>query len=188
MGVVLRAAAILAVAIGVLLVDGAVEAAVPPQTLWVSGPAAGSPQAQESGQGEVSSDGRTIAFASNASNLVSSDNNGTTDVFVRPLAPAGATELVSITPNGAQFASGAGAPTVSGDGRYVAFLGNDGTVVGLYLRDRATNTTESIALGAGIQPAAISADGGTLAFITHRDARRLGCKRRLRPVRLRSDR
>ena len=45
-------------------------------------------------QQSVSSDGRYVAFSSNASNLVANDTNGKPDVFVRDLV-TGTTRLVS---------------------------------------------------------------------------------------------
>jgi Tol biopolymer transport system component len=44
----------------------------------------------------ISADGRYVAFASDASNLVDGDMNGQTDVFVRNLA-AGTTTRVSVS-------------------------------------------------------------------------------------------
>ena len=35
----------------------------------------------------ISADGRFVAFRSFATDLVANDTNGTTDVFVRPVAP-----------------------------------------------------------------------------------------------------
>ena len=49
----------------------------------------------------ISADGRYVAFASNASNLVASDTNGFTDVFVRDLK-LHKTYLVSVGPAGVQ--------------------------------------------------------------------------------------
>ncbi|NUQ59257.1 MAG: PD40 domain-containing protein, partial [Anaerolineales bacterium] len=62
-------------------------------------------------RGDISVDGRFVAFDSEADNLVAGDVNGVGDVFLRDLQ-LGATILV---------APMAGAPVVSADGRYVAF-------------------------------------------------------------------
>jgi len=75
----------------------------------------------------VSADGRYVAFASDATNLVPSDTNGFTDVFVRDTcvgAPAGCTPStvrVSVDSNGAQANGFSFSPAISADGRYVAF-------------------------------------------------------------------
>jgi Tol biopolymer transport system component len=69
---------------------------------------------------DLTFDGRTVAFKSDASNLVPGDGNGRTDVFVRVL-DAGPTERVSVDSFGNQADGLSGAPEISADGRYVAF-------------------------------------------------------------------
>ena len=49
----------------------------------------------------ISADGRSVAFESDASNLVTGDTNGATDVFVRDTV-AGTTTRVSVGPGGAR--------------------------------------------------------------------------------------
>ncbi|HUG70323.1 MAG TPA: Calx-beta domain-containing protein, partial [Pirellulaceae bacterium] len=70
----------------------------------------------------ISDDSRIVAFVSNASNLVENDTNGSTaDVFIRNLVN-NSTTLISSLPS--QTASGNGSsasPTLSGNGRLVAF-------------------------------------------------------------------
>lgn len=134
------------------------------QTIWMSQPLPGeAPQAATSVSSAVSADGRTVVFTSMASNLVEGDGNGTSDVFARRV-DGGGTELVSIRPDGSQFSNGAGGAAVSGDGRFVAFMGNDG-VAALYLRDRAAGATVRVGgFGGGLPE--ISQDGGTVAFTT----------------------
>ena len=69
----------------------------------------------------MSADGRYVAFESNADNLVNGDTNNTTDVFVRDLV-SGTTTRVPILSNPADFdAQLSKFPTISADGRYVAF-------------------------------------------------------------------
>ena len=68
----------------------------------------------------LSADGRFITFASDASNLVINDSNGVADVFRKDLV-TGRIVRVDTTATGAEVAAGAAAPTVSRDGRYVAF-------------------------------------------------------------------
>lgn len=68
----------------------------------------------------VSADGRFVTFSSLAQNLVTNDNNNTHDVFVRDLL-TGTTRLVSVSSNGVSANSASSEPSISGDGRYVAF-------------------------------------------------------------------
>ena len=71
-----------------------------------------------SGESAMTPDGRYVAFASTASNLVPGDANGIRDVFVRDLV-AGVTTLAS---PGATGSGGSDLPQLTPDGRYVAFL------------------------------------------------------------------
>src|SRR5262249_46288055 len=87
------------------------------------------------------------AFWSYATNLVSGDTNGDADVFLRDLQ-SGTTERVSVSSSGVQGNFFTGYPSVSMDGRYVAFYGNaTNLVVGdtnaeraVFLRDRIGGT------------------------------------------------
>jgi Tol biopolymer transport system component len=68
----------------------------------------------------VSANGRWIAFESAATNLVPHDTNGASDVFVfdRLLKT---TVRASVSSTGAQAKNRSGTPSISADGRYVAF-------------------------------------------------------------------
>jgi Tol biopolymer transport system component len=68
----------------------------------------------------VSADGRYVAFASAASNLVPLDTNGDTDVFVHD-TQTGVTERVSVTWQGQEARDDSESPSISANGRYVAF-------------------------------------------------------------------
>lgn len=68
----------------------------------------------------ISTDGRIVAFTSSASNLVSNDTNSRQDVFVHD-RQTGQTTRISVAPDGTQGNSTSGAPSISSDGRYVAF-------------------------------------------------------------------
>jgi Tol biopolymer transport system component len=70
--------------------------------------------------GQISANGRVVVFESDANNLVPDDTNGHTDVFLRNLS-LGTTVRVSVNANGGQGDSGSGGPSVSADGRFVAF-------------------------------------------------------------------
>jgi dipeptidyl aminopeptidase/acylaminoacyl peptidase len=74
----------------------------------------------ESGDASISSDGRFVAFESNASNLVAGDTNGKRDIFVRDLTDT-TTVRVSVNNLGVQGNFTSGDPSVSSDGRYVGF-------------------------------------------------------------------
>ncbi|HLO29308.1 MAG TPA: DNRLRE domain-containing protein [Anaerolineales bacterium] len=75
----------------------------------------------------ISRDGRFVAFASTASNLVSGDTNGAMDVFVRD-RQLGQTKRVSVDSSGAQVpgdeTTDYGGLAISGDGRFVVFTSN----------------------------------------------------------------
>lgn len=128
---------------------------------WGSGPAA------------LSRNGRYVLLHSNASNLVSGDRNGVTDVFVLDNAD-GMFERINLSPAGEQtvHADLAGRGGVSDDGRYVLFSvrkfadtpGFD--VIQVYLRDRQTGTNRLLSreggVGGGFRPSYandLSADG-----------------------------
>ncbi len=122
----------------------------------------------------VSSDGRLVAFYSDASNLVAGDTNDAGDVFVRD-RQAGTTERVSLATGGGE-ADAFPQVDISGDGRFVAFNSSAPSLVPaqptapqLFVRDRQTGVTEQISLGAEGTPSfvsggSLSADGRYVAF------------------------
>ncbi|MCZ7669549.1 MAG: hypothetical protein M5U34_21410 [Chloroflexi bacterium] len=68
----------------------------------------------------ISVDGRYVTFDSDASNLVSDDTNNRSDVFVYD-RQTGQTSRISITSDGTQGDNSSWSPSISADGRYVAF-------------------------------------------------------------------
>ncbi len=76
----------------------------------------------------VSSDGRFVAFASEADNLVPNDTNGCRDVFLRDLL-LGTTTLLSGGTNSMGGDGTATEPALSPDGRYVAFTSSSDNLV-----------------------------------------------------------
>src|SRR5262249_17255542 len=97
----------------------------------VSVPDPSSGQAQANGTSlapAISPDGRYVAFASRASNLVAGDTNTRQDIFVHDRV-TGATQRVSVDAVGAQVLSDSGptldvpgrGPVISDGGRFVAF-------------------------------------------------------------------
>lgn len=69
----------------------------------------------------LSLDGRTVAFSSDASNLVPGDANNAADVFVRDLA-TGASARASLTADGREANGASYSPALSVDGHYLAFV------------------------------------------------------------------
>ena len=126
----------------------------------------------------LSSDGRYLAFDSISNNLVPGDTNGKSDVFLRDLKE-GVTTLVSVNTEGTQGNNGSYDPSVSDDGRFVAFLSratnlvaNDtNSVLDIFVHDRQTLTTTHVSVSSGgvegnsycFSPT-ISANGRYVAF------------------------
>lgn len=128
----------------------------------------------------ISADGRLVAFASAAGDLVDGDRNGLSDVFVRDLDDGVATR-VSVSSSGGDADGRSSAPVLSGDGRSLVFAseasdltsdgGSDGPA--LFLHDLATSTSRRIAAGEpegylGLPLGlAIAADGDVAAVLLH---------------------
>jgi Tol biopolymer transport system component len=114
--------------------DGASADCVP-QTALVSVGVDGAEPNGSSGSPAISADGRLVTFASEATNLVADDTNGVIDVFVRDTctgAPAGcmpSTTRVSVDSAGAQANGASDTPSISADGRFVAFNSTAGNLV-----------------------------------------------------------
>lgn len=93
----------------------------------------------------ITPDGRFVSFMSMASNLVLPDQNGAYDVLVYDLKTLMLTRE-SVTPEGREGNAESVFPTISGDGRFVAFEsrainlvpGVSSTAYRVYVRDRAT--------------------------------------------------
>jgi Tol biopolymer transport system component len=68
----------------------------------------------------LSADGRFVAFQSTATNLVVGDSNGSSDVFVRDML-TGVVSRVSVDSAGNQGNDASSKPSISAEGRYVAF-------------------------------------------------------------------
>jgi Tol biopolymer transport system component len=96
----------------------------------------------------ISDDGRFVAFPSLANQLVTGDTNALYDVFVRD-RQLGTTVRASVTSAGTQGAGASYEPSISGDGRYVAFQsfapdlvpGDTNAVNDVFVRDRQLGTT-----------------------------------------------
>lgn len=103
----------------------------------------------------ISGDGRYVAFTSAASNLVPGDTNNAYDIFVRDLI-ARTTTRVSVGASSVEANHLSTWPTISSDGRYVAFLslasnlvtGDTNTSYDVFVRDLAAGTTSLVSLSA----------------------------------------
>ncbi len=126
----------------------------------------------------LSADGRYVAFTSSASNLAPGDANSDLDIFVHDRV-AHTTVLASVGPHGAMGDGPSVAPSISGDGRLVAFesdadsLAPDDTngTGDVFVHDIVTGLTRRLSVGGnGLQTEspsfgpAISADGSSVAF------------------------
>jgi Tol biopolymer transport system component len=141
--------------------------------------AGGSTANSYSASPSVSADGRYVVFASQASNLVPGDDNPDTsfgqDIFVRDLR-SGVTRMVNVDARGAPAADYAWRASISGNGRYVAFVSTaplDATDTDagadVFVRDLSADTTRLVSEGdvgdSTLSPfPSISATGQHIAF------------------------
>jgi Tol biopolymer transport system component len=127
----------------------------------------------------ISADGRYVAFASFATNLVPNDTNNSPDVFVRDRVLQ-TTTRVSVMNDGSQAPLSSGDPELSADGQRVVFTSHakidpvdDDTDEDVYVRDIAAGTTTLASVNTGgahpDQPSfspAISGDGNHVSFLS----------------------
>ncbi|MFO8006949.1 MAG: tectonin domain-containing protein, partial [Candidatus Brocadiia bacterium] len=132
----------------------------------------------DSSSPDISADGRYVAFHSAASNLVAGDTNAGKDIFVRDLQ-AGTTERVSLQTGGGECEGGCYTPSISADGRYVAFLSRGTDLVpgdtngddDIFVYDRTLDAVQRVSVdssgneanGASYDPD-ISANGRYVTF------------------------
>lgn len=136
----------------------------------------GSPGDGFSQSGSISADGRYVAFISSSTNLMITPTSGSFEVYVRDMI-SGVTERVSVSYDGSIHGGCSWPPSISGDGRFVAFVswapldGVDDSWADLFLYDRQLKTTTKIARqfhwdeGIHIFQTALSGDGRYLAFV-----------------------
>ncbi|MCW6005986.1 hypothetical protein K1W54_15570 [Micromonospora sp. CPCC 205371] len=175
---------VLVVAVAVTVATGA-NANASPVAGWtsrISNSVSGDDPNDVSYRPAISADGRNVAYASAASNLVPEDVNPGTDIFVTDTR-TGATSKGNLTSTGSQINLGSVDPDISADGRYVTFVsygtnivaGDPNPLGNVYVRDRVAGTT------ARVTPPnlsgdndmfnafpSISADGRYVAFATPR--------------------
>jgi len=125
----------------------------------------------------MSADGRYVAFASGASNLVTGDLNGVSDIFVRDRVGA-TTTRVSTSATGVEANGSSGSPAISANGLFVVFdsaasnlaPGDLGGHRDVFVRapngwvERVSLSTAGTAGNDGSFDAGISADGRVVAF------------------------
>lgn len=126
----------------------------------------------------LSGDGRAVAFESKATNLVAGDTNRKSDIFLADLA-SGTLERVSVTSSGAQASGASVTPSLSGDGRRLAFASAAPLVPedknkkqDIYVRDLGSGQMTRVVGPGGAEPNGgssqpwLSGDGRSLAFVS----------------------
>ena len=125
-------------------------------------------------QPAISATGRFVVYASDATNLVAGDTNGVRDTFVYD-REIGTTSRVSLATTGDQANLDTFTPTISADGRFVAFTSystnlvpediNEGSDV--FVHDRETGATSRVSVYTG----GYEADGDSLRSQISSDGR-----------------
>ena len=131
----------------------------------------------------ISNDGSMVTYYSTASNLVDGDVNPKPDVFIT-MVQFSLTDLVSVDSNEAQANDGSYFPSITADGRYVAFqsfasnlvTGDNNNDYDIFVRDTLNGTTALVSVSStgsqgnvGSLLAAISPDGRYVAFTSVSD-------------------
>jgi hypothetical protein len=126
----------------------------------------------------ISADGNSVAFLSDATNLVSGDTNAVSDIFVRNLKTH-TTRRANVGPGGVQSNDSSNSPTISADGHLVGFSSAASDLVGgdtnaaddIFVRDLNAHKTRRVSVSStggqanGVSyEASISADGHSIAF------------------------
>jgi len=148
------------------------------QTVRVSVSTGGVQVTGDSGEPAISANGRFVAFASQAANLVPGDGNGTWDIFVHDRKTV-STRRVSVSSGGVEGNGLSSTPSISANGRFVAFtsmadnLVADDTNAGndVFVHDLKTGKTSRVSVSSAgeegdissFQPS-ISSSGRFVAF------------------------
>lgn len=150
------------------------------QTERVSLDAGGAQLGGFSASASISRDGRFVAFVT-ASPAVPEDGNQRFDVFVRDRVAA-TTERVSVGSGGIEADGSSNCPSISGNGRHVAFYslatnlvaGDSNGLVDVFVHDRSSHVTQRASVGAGGSEAdgtsfapRISGNGRMVAFVSN---------------------
>ena len=142
-------------------------------TSLISASVSGHEASDASQQPALSGDGRYVAFASSAINLVDGDSNQVRDVFVRDRVTS-TTTRVSVSSIGVQADAASFQPSISRDGRYVSFLSGASTLVSptsssltrVYVRDRTAQITTRPVTTVSPLLARLSGDGRYITVFT----------------------
>ncbi len=149
------------------------------------------PKGGPSGNPSISANGRFVAFESEASNLVARDSNDASDIFVYDRETQ-SIERVSISSDGTEANGASLNPSISADGRWIAFMSWASNLVSddsnqakdsptesapdIFVRDRQTGKTKRISVASDGTQAnersdnpAISDDGRWIAFVSWAD-------------------
>jgi len=131
----------------------------------------------------ISADGRFVAFASKARNLVARPSSGHYKIFVHD-RQSGKTRLVSVSSTGAPANMGSYDPVISAHGRFVAFRSRADNLVerdmdrliDIFVHDRKTGRTRRVSVSSSGEQAnsrrdgagapAMSANGRFVVFIS----------------------
>lgn len=121
------------------------------------------PTDQASITGSMSAHGRYVSFYSSHSRLVAGDTNDTWDVFVSDQERQ-SVERMSVSSGGAEGNGASFNPSISADGRYVAFSsvatnlvpGDTNSVADVFLRDRVAKTTVRVSINSNGEQADMS--------------------------------
>ncbi len=152
------------------------------QTLLVSAAAGGIEGNGDSFAPAISADGLVVVFESYASNLVAGDTNAVRDIFVwSAQSPAAGVQRASLGAGGAQANAESFEPSVSGDGKVLAFSSGASNLsagvsgintINVFRRDLAAGantliSADAAGLGVGGARPALSEDGNRLAFYSY---------------------
>jgi Tol biopolymer transport system component len=132
----------------------------------------------DSADPKITPDGRYVVFVSSATNFWFEDFNNAPDIFVHDRA-TGETSRVSISSDGAPTDGESGDPTISADGRYVAFSsvatnlvpGDTNRRKDVFVHDRQTAVTSRVSVSStggqangASRESDVSDDGHLVAF------------------------
>jgi len=133
----------------------------------------GEPANSSCTQAAISPGGRWVAFISFATNLVPDDTNDLIDIFIHD-RQSGLTERVNLSSDEEQANASGSGPTVSEDGRFVAFYSDATNLVpddtndlkDVFVHDRVAGTTERVSIStSGEQGDGNSPDPAVRGFI-----------------------
>ncbi len=132
----------------------------------VSVATSGTQGALDSYKPTISADGQVVAFFSQATTFASGDTNNAPDIFVHERA-TGLTTCVSVDSAGGLADGASDAPSISADGKVVAFesdatnlvAGDSNGTTDIFVHERASGTTRRVSVdSAGAQGAGSSSD------------------------------